>query len=369
MVGRILAATIAVVVAIVFCEAALRIAGPPWLRASMAETAAGHRVLGETPNLFECAKYANGEFIRFQPSVTFSVVNPEYRNEVHITPWGTRATGADGTGKDAIVFAGDSFTFGLGVDDRETFVSRICREQSLTCLNSGFPGSSLSSQLNALEANLEEWGQPTRVVFVFFAGNDLPEIVSLAERAEQRPVQPPARTLSLLRGLNQTVNDSPLLSRSYTLRLFKATARTWAAPNSMDLMFSTAAGASGDFGRRARTALIAALDRLDQLSKARGFSASFIVLPDRYQVFRPLMIDKAHYYHLDPVALDMQFPQRVLEAELDRRGILYQDVLPCLDPRDEEQYYRNDNHLTARGHAVVGSCLVKNGLLQRAAVR
>jgi hypothetical protein len=137
-------------------------------------------------------------------------------------------------------------------------------------------------------------------------------------------------------------------SRSYTLRLFKHTTMTWAAPGAMDLMLLTAAGARGDFGRRAHAALSASLDRLERVSKEDRIAVSFLVLPDRYQVFHQMMVDAARYYHLDPETLDMQFPQRILEQELIRRGIHYQDVQSCLDPSDERLYYRRGNHLTSR---------------------
>jgi hypothetical protein len=343
---------------LVVCEVALRVAGPEWLRASMAMSAAGAAVLGETPNPFGFAEWANGMAVRFRPGAEFAVVDREYRNDVHITSWGTRVTGSDGAGPEAIVFAGDSFTFGLGVDDLDTFVSRSCRATHLACLNNGIPGASLPSELNALETNLISWGSPGRVVFVFFAGNDLPELLAMTEQT-RRPAQPPPKTRAALQNLNRYVNDSPVLSRSYTLRLFKRTAMTWATPGSMDLMMVTAAGARGDFGRRARAALSASLDRLERLSKEDRFAASFLILPDRHQVFHQMMVDAARYYHLDPDTLDMQFPQRILEEELNRRGIPYQDVQSCLDPSDEQLYYRRDNHFTRRGHAAVAACIAR----------
>jgi len=349
-----------IIATLLICEAALRIAGPEWLRASMAMSAAGVAVLGETPNLFGFTEWANGMAVRFKPGAEFAVVDREYRTDVHITPWGTRVTGSDGAGPEAVVFAGDSFTFGLGVDDVDTFVSRICRSTHLACLDNGIPGASLPSELNALEANLSSWGTPGRVVFVFFAGNDLPELLAMTEQTG-RPAQSPPKVRVALQTLNRYVNDSPVLSRSYTLRLFKRTAMTWATPGSMDLMMVTAAGARGDFGRRARAALSASLDRLEHLSKANRFAASFLVLPDKHQVFHQMMVDAARYYHLDPDTLDMQFPQRILEQELDRRGIPYQDVQSCLDPSDEQLYYRRDNHFTRRGHLAVAACIARAG--------
>ena len=328
----------------------------------MAETAAGRPVLGETPNLFEFIEQDNQKFVRFRPDSTFAVMDREYRNDVHTTRWGTRTTGTDAVGPEAVVFTGDSFTFGLGVDDLETFTSLVCRSRHRGCLNAGIPGTALPAQLDVVQANIEAWQHPKRIVFVFFAGNDLPEMIREREQtlASPAPAVKSSPAPNALAVINRVVNASPILSRSYLLRLMKTTARTWAMPGSMDLMFSTASGAPGELGRRARTTLAMALDRLERLSADLDFSPSFVMIPDRYQVYHSLMVNKARYYGLDPGALDMTFPQRLLASELDRRHIPYLDVSSCLDRQDKTLYYQHDNHLTRAGHEAVAACITRS---------
>jgi hypothetical protein len=342
-------------------EIALRAAGPHWLRARMQELGAGHPILGET-SAFDFIAVENGRFTGFRPRSSFLLLDGEFRTAVHITDWGTRATGADAAGPDTVVFVGDSFTFGYGVNDDETFVSRACRARRAACLDAAFPGSTLSMHLDLVERGYASWGHPRRIVFVFFAGNDLPELVADLDRGHAPRPTPPAGRRALV-ALNRAINGATVLRRSYVIQLVKSAARARVAPDSMDLMFVTAAGAHGAFGARAEAALDATLDRLAALSARLGFTASFLLLPDRLQLYRSAMEDKARYYGLDPSQLDMQFPQRLLGRQLDRRGIVWLDVLPCLDPADGTLYYQRDNHLTAGGHEAVARCMLKAATL------
>ncbi|MBZ5555779.1 MAG: SGNH/GDSL hydrolase family protein [Acidobacteriia bacterium] len=357
---RLLTLIAAAAVSLALSEAGLRVAGPPWLRAHMDELAAGHQILGEASTALAYVEHrGDGAFVRFRPGGSFSLLDPEFRTAVQITRWGTRATGTDAAGPDTVVFVGDSFTFGMGVNDGETFVSLVCDTRHLSCLNAGFPASALPNQLDVVEQNFAAWGRPRRIVFVFFAGNDLPEMIAFDQAARGEPQPRASRTARVAGIVNSALNATPALNRSYLLQLMKATSRAWIAPQGMDLMFVTAAGARGDFGRQAEAALDRSLDRLERVSSALGFSPVFVIIPDRYQVYASAAADKARYYRLDPGDLDMRFPQQALGRALDRRGIPYLDLLSCAEAQAQGLYYRSDNHLTPAGHAAVGRCLLR----------
>jgi SGNH hydrolase-like domain, acetyltransferase AlgX len=362
---RIFVVAAACVIAVAGAEVALRVAGPRWLRARMEELRAGRAVLGET-SAFEFIGYENGRFTGFRPRSVFTLSDPEFTTEVHITDWGTRVTGADAVGPDTIAFLGDSFTFGFGVRDSETFVSIACRTRHAACLNVSFPGSTLSMHLDLVERGYESWGRPRRIVFVFFAGNDLPELIADLDGRRQHAASMPTplpRARQALGAVNAAINGSPLLGRLYSLQLAKSALRSRLTPGAMDLMFVTASGASGAFGRQAATALDTTMARLDALSTRLGFTPIFLMLPDRFQMYPAAMADKARYYGLQPDRLDLFFPQRLLASELDQRHIPWLDVLPCLDRADEMLYYRRDNHLTARGHEAVARCVLRSNTI------
>ena len=127
-------------------------------------------------------------FPRFKPGLVFRLVASEFDVRVTINKDGNRLPEADGPPD--IVFVGDSFTFGQGLEDEETFAFIFCKELELSCANVGRSGTGTIEQLNILQHYLDTEGwRPSRVkLFVlamtsaFNEGNDLRDNLSYMER-------------------------------------------------------------------------------------------------------------------------------------------------------------------------------------------
>lgn len=81
-------------------------------------------------------------------------------------------------GPAAVYHFGDSFTFGFGVENADTFVSLLRSDGVRTDVNFGVPGDNLLSELDraiAVLSALEPARQPGRIYFHVFLGNDLRE--------------------------------------------------------------------------------------------------------------------------------------------------------------------------------------------------
>ena len=112
------------------------------------------------------------------PGSVYRQVSNEYDALTTITDKGHRVP--EVSGNPDVVFIGDSFTFGFGLEDDQTFVSIYCRRQKLNCANLGEPGSGTAKQVDRLEKFLTLWHWRPREVrlFVFAmsgsfsAGND-----------------------------------------------------------------------------------------------------------------------------------------------------------------------------------------------------
>ena len=77
------------------------------------------------------------------------------------------------SGKRRIAFLGDSFTFGLGVNDDETFVQLLnAGGARTTYLNAGIAGYSTDQQLLYLQDRLSSW-HVDQLVLVVYLANDL----------------------------------------------------------------------------------------------------------------------------------------------------------------------------------------------------
>ncbi|MFT6432141.1 MAG: lysophospholipase L1-like esterase [Candidatus Azotimanducaceae bacterium] len=77
------------------------------------------------------------------------------------------------SGPEPLLVLGDSFTFGLGVNDQETFVAQLNSSQSIyEFFNGGVPGYS-PDQVLLWSKSAVEMTQPVHVLFFLYLGNDL----------------------------------------------------------------------------------------------------------------------------------------------------------------------------------------------------
>ncbi len=75
-----------------------------------------------------------------------------------------------------VLVIGDSFTFGLGVEDHETFTSRLNIEQNKReFVNAGVPGYAPDQQMLWVE-RISPLVNPDQILFVIYLGNDLIDI-------------------------------------------------------------------------------------------------------------------------------------------------------------------------------------------------
>ncbi len=146
------------------------------------------------------------------------ITHDEYRHDVDIDEYGGRSPGPAALSPGPLIpVFGDSFAFGLGVRDAETFVSVIDARISERLINVGMPGSSLPDELDSLDALDGALNAPPPCVFVVFLGNDL-EDIEVAARATG-PIAPGRRQLWINRGLSEPLTDPVLEIMSSTARV------------------------------------------------------------------------------------------------------------------------------------------------------
>jgi hypothetical protein len=347
-------------------EIGLRVAGPVWLRQFMVGT-----------NLDGQIHYGNdagwpvdsreGKFVRFKPDTQFDVKYYEYSTTIHTDHWGGRVVPSvkQADGKPLIPVLGDSFSFGLGVKDDETFINLICKKSDAVYLNLGAPGSSLPNQLDILEFRHKELGSPGLCVFVFYLGNDFSDMIKYYDDS--------SNDQSKNSGIIDFLKGRSFVQRSYVVQFIlhylsdeaishpKHKSHYYRTPdgkrlsNSIYLLMSR----SNQYSAEAETALNRSLDRLESLAKNLHFHPEFIVIPDKHQTDSYLFKKQASVFCLSPDTLDRSYPDRFLEEHLEQRGIRYLDVMSCLNDHSG-LYYKNDDHLTAAGHRVVADCIYHN---------
>jgi hypothetical protein len=359
--ARALKRTAAVVLGTVFAlslaEIALRVVDPEWLRArtgAVEGPAAREQFTGDQAWPIE---EVNDAFVAFQPGATLEMRNPEYRVLGHTDRWGGRSTGVDvPPASRPIPFVGDSQTFGVGVADEQTFVSLLARRLGRPLLNLGVPGSSLRDQLFIIEHRHEALGRPRVYVFVFYAGNDLSDLVNDSALDTPRTnANQPSRFLAVP---NAVIFHRTPLGRSHVLQLAKlgllgAFGHVPAAQE--DQMFESADVQRVAFRAQATRELERQLDLLGALAARLNFRPVFLVVPDRYQVAPSLLERSRRAYWLRRDEIDIRFPNRLLRDALAPRRVPLVDPLDCMMNRDG-LYYR-ESHMTAAGHRAFTDCV------------
>jgi hypothetical protein len=127
-----------------------------------------------------------------EPNSVYRQVSNEYDALTTITEKGHRVP--EVAENPDVVFIGDSFTFGWGVSDAESFVTIYCLTLKISCANLGEPGTGTARQIDNLERHLEAWSwRPKEVKLVLFAmsasfssGNDLEDNYIFGRRSQAR---------------------------------------------------------------------------------------------------------------------------------------------------------------------------------------
>ena len=236
----------------------------------------------------------------FEPGTVYRQVSGEYDAMTTITGTGHRVPGSE---QPEVIFVGDSFTYGFGLNDEETFASLYCTEMKRACANLGMPGSGTLRQLERLESFLTKYGwKPKEVKWFFFgmstawsAGNDFvdnydrytrdhspqgaADSASAAEGVEASPALAQAAAPDV--GLAERLigMQAVLLEHSMLLRRVKY---HWGP-----LIKSWIVADPGEYRMKvALTATREAFAKLDALSKRQGFEYTIYLLPAVHDILR-----------------------------------------------------------------------------------
>jgi hypothetical protein len=114
-----------------------------------------------------------------EPGRTYRQVSSEYDAITTITSKGYRIPEVQGNPD--VIFIGDSYTFGVGLGDKETFPFQYALSKKVTCANLATPGWGTGEEIDRLEEALSDWGwRPRHVMLFMFAmttsmagGNDI----------------------------------------------------------------------------------------------------------------------------------------------------------------------------------------------------
>lgn len=123
---------------------------------------------------------------------TFRQFSAEFDAHTKITKDGYRYP--ESKGNPEVIFIGDSFTYGQGLSDEETFIMQYCKQASLQCMNLGVPGYGTINAVERLDSFLQEKeARPRKVYLVMLAmtsflgaGNDLYDNIKITDQRNSK---------------------------------------------------------------------------------------------------------------------------------------------------------------------------------------
>ena len=358
----------------------MRFFGPSWLKTRMKEV--GIKNATGIPENFGSDKNwpvekKEGKFVQFTPQTQFFVQHYEYENIAHIDQWGGRQTEnlRDPVSSEFVPFLGDSFTFGVGVEDREVFVNLLKKRLGYQFLNLGVPGSCIVNHEDIISFRHQQLGEPSVYIFSFFIGNDLtnlfeysPDKDNHAQATRLKPLRGEKST-QILEMVNDFVRQNKFLRKVYFIQFIKSKLlilynRYLASQGIIRRMDDEIFHVIQDdkYFSEMLKFLDVQLENLVQLSQDLHFQPVFVLIPDKHQIDAHLLNDKIKYYGLELDQVKIELLNETLGKKLDNLRIPSIDILGCLrrfyqEAGNPKLYYVLDNHLTAEGHEAVAQCL------------
>lgn len=300
--------------------------------------------------------------------------HPEYTVRYTIDETGFRSNGRPGAGmsaieEGAIFVVGDSFTFGIGVGDADTFVAQLERNdpKRRRWINAGVPGYSTDQELLLIERRILPM-RPRAVLLVLYLANDVFDngrdvplqaswnkprfraesgglrLERLEEAAPERVRQTPSRAGH---SLKVTVLGQERKAWPWWLRIFSSSA-LWQTLVERLPCDATEFGWEERFGSNlALTEIL--IEHARQSCLREGVRFSVVLLAGRSHALWPRSLSGAY--------------QEYLRKELLLRAAMRQwevvDVAGALEKRGRPElsrvYYAHDGHLTSEGHRIVST--------------
>ena len=335
-----------------------------------------------TPSMLEASNLLP---YQLRPNAVAPLIREEFNTTVRINSLGYRSDEFDKTKTERqfrVLAIGDSFTFGFGVENDETYSARLqarLRAAHPGCdvevINAGFASGQYPDTYYLYLREIGLALEPDLVIVGFFVGNDvdhdlagenvwtevnedgLPDRISrpdvsfdgnnmASKKVPLRYRYPVLRNSHLVQGLASLVSSAfsamrpPIVFYNQWMYRPNYEKRTTERVEMVQRMFSEMQTLARERGVRFLVAMIPTREQL---------------LPDEYPFDDPPYSGN----------IDIDKPQRVFAEFFVDNGIDFIDLLPLFRAaeRKDQLYFRVDSHLTPNGNDVTGRILAESQMM------
>ena len=265
---------------------------------------------------------------------------------------------------------GDSQSFGVGVNDDETFASLLAKNLNASVLNTACPGYNTIEEFLTYQNRVKQF-KPRHVLLFFFAGNDpyenyknrrlyyeKPQIQTFAQKPQNAPDSWWEELKNFLAKHSAIYNSLIKLRQIPQINQFLYRYK---------LVNPTPPAELAIFKKDEDSQALAHWQMTEQMIinlrdevEANGSKFWIVFIPDRYQV------NKAHWqqwlskYNLNAQDFDLTLPNRHLTAFSVKNGIHFEDtteILTQMYNQGKNVYWKIDSHLNVLGHKVIADFL------------
>lgn len=303
---------------------------------------------------------------RLQPGFQGRITNRvEYDTPVSINKAGLRGPEVEPKpGAFRVLALGDSFTFGVGASQEESYPSRLqeilrSRGKNAQVLNAGAPGFGVPDAV----AWYQRWGRPLNpdaVILAVFVGNDFQDAAPSMPKAmavDGALVIQGEKTRGLSRWLHYHSHLYALLKGS---ALGGMARRALGRPEPLDtrqLRQEMELYSKGELPAEIREGAAATEKAAAELARSAGGTRIVaVIVPSLIQVDPARWDASLERFGLDPAHYDHHRPNRLLREIFGRHGI---SILDLTEPfaeaigRGESIYLPIDQHLTPAGYRLM----------------
>jgi len=266
-----------------------------------------------------------------------------------------------------ILALGDSFTFGVGVEEEQTWIARTGEAlradgYSVATYDAGVPGYGAPDEEALFEHHLADL-RPDLVVLGVYLANDLLDASPASLKVE-------VREGSLVIG-GRSANFFDWLNYHSHLFLLVKNAIPWSVqqplrdalglgPTATQRQIGTEMGAYArtlpEGARAGLEATDAAYSRLTAAARAAGARLVAVVIPEHIAVDPAFWKARFDFLRLDPAGYEPEGPRRIFRALLEKHSIPYLDLtdaVSAVEAGGTHLYFPYDTHFTPEGHALV----------------